>query len=471
MRISTKITVLAVTGVFVSCLIIFLFIYTQMVLGIYETHSLNDIFIERQVEREFEKAVRAGDFTDFGKRLQENAEALVFDASRTVLASNFAGVPAGSRIGDQLLNRLLSSPRGLYAVYRMREKGGEERFVFLGFRNSENHPPSLIGMIARAMGGSLLLFSGTVIGTVMLLIRMRKHLTTLSEAASRIAHGDLNFKLTLSSGDEIGSLARDFERMRAALREETDRRSRFLMAASHDLKTPLTSIKGYIEAMSDGLAEDAKVRHEYLNILSEKSRLLEDRLSELLDFGMMETGEWRLRLEKTDLGEFLRDVCEEFRMDAVLKRRSFDYRLELRERFIVPADPLLFSRVLENLVGNAMRYTRDGDRIAVSARLSEETGTAVVMVEDTGPGIDPRELSHIFDPLFRGTRTRNEPGFGLGLSIVKSIVEAHGWGISVRSESGKGTCFTLTLRQSFWRPDDGGVGATVDNGRPPGAGA
>jgi signal transduction histidine kinase len=451
MRISTKITLLAVTGVFVSCLIIFLFVYTQLVLGVYETHSLNDVYIERQVEKEFEKAKAAGDFTGFGRGLQENAEAIVFDSSRTVIASNFEGVPAGSKIGDRLMDRLLSSPRGLYAVYRMRDDAGGDRFVFVGFRNSGT-PPSLIGIVARSMGGSLLLFSGTAIGTVILLMRMKKHLTTLSEAASRIAHGDLNFKITLNGGDEIGSLSRDFERMRAALREETDRRSRFLMAASHDLKTPLTSIKGYIEAMSDGLAEDPRVRREYLNILSEKSRLLEERLSELLDFGMMETGEWRLRLEKIDLGEFLRAVCEEFRIDAGLKAKSFDYRLELEERYVVPADPLLFARVLENLVGNAMRYTREGDRIALSASLSEEKDAAVVAVEDTGPGIDPRELPHIFDPLFRGTRTRNEPGFGLGLSIVKSIVEAHGWDISVSSESGKGTRFTLTLRQSFRRP-------------------
>jgi signal transduction histidine kinase len=452
MRIGTKITILAVTGVFVSCLIIFLFVYTQLALGIYETHSLNDVYIERQVEKEFKKAKSAGDFSGFGNGLQENAEAIVFDSSHTVVASNFEGVPAGSKIGERFMDRLLSSPRGLYAVYRMRENADGELFVFVGFRNSGT-PPSLIGIIARSMGGSLLLFSGTAIGTVMLLMRLKKHLTTLSEAASRIAHGDLNFKIIQKSGDELGSLSRDFERMRAALREETDRRSRFLMAASHDLKTPLTSIKGYIEAMSDGLAEDPRVRREYLNILSEKSRLLEDRLSELLDFGMMETGEWRLRLEKIDLGEFLRAVCEEFRIDAGLKGRSFDYRLELKERFAITADPLLFARVLENLVGNAMRYTRGGDRISLSTRLCGEEDAAVVEVEDTGPGIDPQELPHIFDPLFRGTRTRNEPGFGLGLSIVKSIVEAHGWDIAVRSESGTGTRFTLTLRQSFRRPE------------------
>ncbi len=452
MRISTKITILAVTAVFVSCLIVFLFVYSQLFWGIYETHLVNEIFIKKQVEKEFEKARKAGDFSGFGRGLSENAEALVFDASRTIIASSFEGIPAGSMMGDQLLNRMLSSPRGLYAVYRMRESGEYDHFVFLGFQNNGGPLPSPIGVLVRSMGVSLLLFSGTAIGTVILLMRMKRHLTTLSEAASRIAHGDLNFKIVQPSRDEIGSLSRDFERMRAGLREETDRRSRFLMAASHDIKTPLTSIKGYIEAMSDGLAEDPKVRREYLSILSEKSKLLEDRLSELLDFGLMETGEWRLRLEKIDLGEFLRDVCEEFRFDAGLQKRSFEHRLDLRERFTVPLDPILFARVLENLVGNAMRYTREGDRIALSARLSEETGAAIVAVEDTGPGIDPRELPHIFDPLFRGTRTRNEPGFGLGLSIVKSIVEAHGWDISVRSDSAKGTCFTLTLRQSFRRP-------------------
>jgi signal transduction histidine kinase len=180
-------------------------------------------------------------------------------------------------------------------------------------------------------------------------------------------------------------------------------------------------------------------------VLDVKSRMLEDRLVELLDFGRMETGEWKLKLEQIPLREFLEALCREFEIDARMNGRSFASRLDIPREYATAADLVLFARVLENLVGNAIRYTRAGDRIDLTVSGGRPAGRVMIEIRDSGPGIDPQELSLIFEPFFRGTRTRSEPGFGLGLSIVKSIVEAHGWSITASSRVEGGTAFLLTL--------------------------
>jgi signal transduction histidine kinase len=176
-----------------------------------------------------------------------------------------------------------------------------------------------------------------------------------------------------------------------------------------------------------------------------KSQLLEDRLVELLDFGRMETGEWKLKLEYIPLRDFLEPLCREFEIDARMSGRRFESRLDIPGECAASADLVLFARVLENLVGNAIRYTRESDRITLSVSEGPTAGHVVMEIRDSGPGIEPKELSLVFEPFFRGTRTRSEPGFGLGLSIVKSIVEAHGWSITADSRIEGGTTFRLTL--------------------------
>jgi signal transduction histidine kinase len=217
------------------------------------------------------------------------------------------------------------------------------------------------------------------------------------------------------------------------------------MAVSHDLKTPLTSIEGYLEAINDGLAKDEETLARYLGIIGDKAHMLEGRILELIDFVKMETGEWQLKAETIDAEGFFSSLCAAFSDDAQVLKRNLACRIEIPAGTVIAGDPSLLTRVLENLFNNAVRYTDEDDSIEIKTRCA--AGIMYVEVRDTGPGIDEHEMPLVFDPFFRGTRTRNEQGFGLGLSIVKSIVQAHGFSISAESNSGpdSGTRFIISI--------------------------
>lgn len=285
-----------------------------------------------------------------------------------------------------------------------------------------------------------------VFASVMVLIIMRslnRPLKRLMAATRRIAEGDLNFELLPRGKDELASLTKSFDSMRSELKEAQARRSRFLMGVSHDLKTPLTSIEGYIEAISDGFADDPKKMKKYLSIIREKSHLLEERIVQLIDFVKIETGEWRLKNEDLNLAEFLRDVAGVYGEDAVIFGRSFSARIDVEPGFVVRGDrPLLF-RAFENLIINAMQHTGESDAIVLEAYCDEKG--AVINVRDTGGGIPGDDLDRIFDPFYRRSSSRREPGTGLGLSVVRSIFTSHGWSVEAASHPGEGTTFIIRI--------------------------
>lgn len=306
--------------------------------------------------------------------------------------------------------------------------------------------PFYVRVLERGIFGFM---AFVVFASVMVLIIMRslnRPMKRLMAATRRIAEGDLDFELTPLGNDELASLTRSFDSMQKELKEARERRSRFLMGVSHDLKTPLTSIEGYIEAISDGFANDPKKMNKYLSIIREKSHLLEERIVQLIDFVKIETGEWRLKNEDLDLGEFLRDVAGVYGEDASLYRRSFSARIDVEPGFIVRGDrPLLF-RAFENLIINAMQHTGESDAIVLEAYCDAKE--AVVNVRDTGEGIPEDDLDKVFDPFYRGSSSRREPGTGLGLSVVRSIFTSHGWSVEAASHPGEGTTFILRVPRS-----------------------
>jgi signal transduction histidine kinase len=308
---------------------------------------------------------------------------------------------------------------------------------------SKKPPPFFIRFLERSMWW---LFALIVFSSVMITLIVRsfnRDIGRLIKATRRVADGDLEFELTPKGNDEVASLARSFDSMRNNLKESIARRSLFLMGVSHDLKTPLTSIKGYLEAISDGLAEDPAKLGRYLSVIGEKSKELEDRIGKLIDYVRMETGDWRLSREEIDLNGFLAEISEMYGEDASVFKRSFRSDLRLPARVRTTADRALLLRCFENLFDNAIRYTKEGDAITLSALHKGEE--VLVVFRDTGMGIDGPELNRVFEPFYRGTRSRREEGCGLGLSIVKSIVDAHGWNIGIASTPGRGTALTLRI--------------------------
>jgi signal transduction histidine kinase len=280
-----------------------------------------------------------------------------------------------------------------------------------------------------------------------------KSVLILEDAARRIAAGDQDVTVNVRGSaamrpNEITSLTSSLNHMRAALKEDENRRYRFIMGVTHDLKTPLSLIRGYTEALKDGVAGDPVSRINATDIIISKADQLEGMINDLLEFVRMNTGEWRSRLQKVDLDEFLKSFARRIKVDAELFHHHTAIDIALPPALYVPLDERLALRALENIVNNAIRYTPDGTTIRLGAALVEDT--ARITISDNGPGISKADLPHVFEMFYRGSSSRREEGMGLGLSIVRWVVTSHGWSIAVTSEqntehNAAETCFTITV--------------------------
>jgi signal transduction histidine kinase len=360
--------------------------------------------------------------------LRENDQATLYRPREPQAGAAVSGVAVGAAAGaagaaaDPLFLVRLPPPR-------------EEPVNFVRIVRSR----VLESLVYPALG--LLLFaSGTSFWIVR---RFNRSVRSLEAATRRVADGELDFSLPVRGNDEVASLTRSFDRMRSSLKEEFARRARFIMGVSHDLRTPLALIQGYVEAVADGKAADPETHRKYLSIVQDKTRALDGMVTDLIEFVRMDTGEWKLTHRPVALAPFLRPIAQRYAEDAAILSRSFTHAIDLADDVEVSMDEPLLGRALENLIGNAIRYTEEGGSIELRAFL--ENGAPVLTITDTGIGIPAEDLPRIFDPFYRGTNARREQGIGLGLATVKSIVEGHGWTIAVSSDIGKGSTFRITM--------------------------
>ena len=376
--------------------------------------------------------------------------AVVVDAANVALVSSVQGIAPGARVDRALLSGQFPPPRHRILEFPIFAEG-----VLVGAAYEVRHRPSPWWLRWRWLldSGRYGLAALIVIGALMvwwLAHVLRRSLADLQRASQRIAAGDLNFEMRIERCGEVAAVARSFDLMRRSLIEERrklhaerERKRSFLMAVSHDLRTPLTGIKGYLEALQDGVAGDRAAEQRYLRITRDRVDLLETRISDLNELLRMETGEWRMQRDPRSLKVVLDEMARDYREDAVLLGRTFKTALDLPDNLVVDADWSLFSRVTDNLMENALHYTRGGDRIRFAAQ--QHNGHVAVAVQDSGPGIPADQLRNIFDPFFRGDNGQREPGSGLGLAVARSIVEAHGWRISAGAADDGGACFTIVI--------------------------
>ena len=376
--------------------------------------------------------------------------ALVVDSGRAVLVSSVVGVAAGDRVDRGTLAARFPPPEHRILELPIFVEGA---LVGAAFEVQSRTSPWWLRWRWLLDSGRYGLATLIVIGVAMvwwLAHVLRRSLGDLERASERIAAGDLNFRLNVEGRDEVAAVARSFDHMRRSLieerrmlRAERERKRSFLMAVSHDLRTPLTSIKGYLEALQDGMAPDRGAELRYLRIARDRVDLLATRIADLNELLRMETGEWRMQRERRNLTEMLGALAVDYREDALLIGGRFQAAIDLPDNLVVDADWSLFTRVTDNLMENALQYTRSGDRIRLAAL--QYNGHVEVTVQDSGPGIPADQLAHIFDPFFRGAAERPEPGSGLGLAVARSIVEAHGWQINAAAGNGGGASFTIVI--------------------------
>ncbi|MEO5953686.1 MAG: ATP-binding protein [Chloroflexia bacterium] len=280
-------------------------------------------------------------------------------------------------------------------------------------------------------------------------------LRVLLTVARQVSQGDLSARVEVTSRDEIGSLANEFNSMVSRLREMQDERARMeasrrelIAAVSHDLRTPLASMRAMIEALNDGVVTDSDTVHRYLNTIQGETQHLARLIDDLFELSQIDAGALKLYLEPTSLEDLVSDALESMRAQAEQKKVHLEGNVE-GQPSRVPLDAPRMQRVLYNLIQNAIRHTPQDGTITLTVRDAKDK--VELIVADTGEGIPEDDLPHIFDSFYRGERARTReryqrgPGAGLGLAIAKGIVEAHDGRITVASEPGHGAIFKLEL--------------------------
>ena len=309
-----------------------------------------------------------------------------------------------------------------------------------------DNPP--FSRVLRVVGPTMGLVAGGVLAVGGMLIALgvfgppRRRLAQVQQATEQLGDGDLSARAPENGGDEIAALARSFNHMadeltrRAKALESSDRARRQLLAdVSHELMTPLTAMRGYIETL--GMSElqlDPPTRERYMRIVSQETTRLETIIGDLLDLARLEGGGTSLRRQRVPVEMLFNRVAERHEREMQARNVTLDVRIAPgAEELTVDADRL--EQALQNLVANALRYTPEGGRIALA---SERRGDASVLtVHDSGAGIPDDQLALIFDRFYKGDASRRSAGgSGLGLSIVKAIIERHGGTISVRNAQG-----------------------------------
>lgn len=265
----------------------------------------------------------------------------------------------------------------------------------------------------------------------------------MKNAAEQISKGDFSQEVPVTSNDEIGELSRSFNTMSKELANVDSLQSDFIANISHDFRSPLTSVKGYVEAMLDGTIPPEEYT-KYLGIVRDETNRLIKMTNNVLDLTKMENGKIELHLSTFDVNEMIVKLALSLEQRVEEKKIAMNFQF-LQDKLYVKADLELIQRVVYNLLDNALKFTPESGTITVET--SVVGGKAMVSVQDTGVGISEEYLPHIFERFNKGDKSRgtNKMGAGLGLAIVKQIMLTHHEDITVTSKLGEGTRFSFTL--------------------------
>jgi signal transduction histidine kinase len=272
-------------------------------------------------------------------------------------------------------------------------------------------------------------------------------LNRIGKEASRLAGGDLDTPIGPGRGEDVALLAEALEELRQSLRREQARRARLIMGVSHDFRTPISLIKGYADALRDRVAKDSATEERYLGVIIDKTGQLEALVDDLLEYVRMESDQHREELPKADIGAFFKSLAAEFSEDAAMMERRFSFIAPGGEGIMVSIDMKAAGRAFRNLFANAVRYTAKGGEIRFELDYAEGAAGGVLLASltDDGIGVAPEDRDSIFEPFFRGKNAAGRGGSGLGLAVVKNVIESHGWRIACVSAPDKGARFTVTI--------------------------
>ena len=280
-------------------------------------------------------------------------------------------------------------------------------------------------------------------------------LQKLQKAARNIKEGNLDFEIKAENDDEIGQLCRDFEEMRLRLKVQAeekvafDRENKELISnISHDLKTPITAIKGYVEGIMDGVADTPEKMDRYIRTIYNKANEMNLLINELNLYSKIETNRIPYNFTTISAKGYFGDCAEDLSVELESKGAEFTYRNFMDDDCKVIVDPEQLRRVINNIVSNSLKYT-DKPKVEITMDVKDVGDFIQIELGDNGRGIAAKDLPFIFDRFYRADASRNSSkgGSGIGLSIVKKIVEEHGGNIWATSEEGVGTTMYFVIRK------------------------
>lgn len=304
---------------------------------------------------------------------------------------------------------------------------------------------ALLNAIIRAIVVAILwVFLATLVAVYLISDRVIAPLKAISRAAKEFASGKFDMRVPVRGKDEIAELAVAFNNMAEAMDNYDTMRNTFMSNVSHDLRSPMTSISGFIDGILDGVIPPEK-HHYYLQIVSGEIHRLSRLVTSLLDLSRIQAGERKFTMMPFDICEMAREILISFEQKINEKQLDVDFYCD-EERMTVVADRDAIYQILYNLCDNAIKFSSDGSLFQIHI-VESKNRKITVSVYNEGQGIAPADLPYVFERFYKSDKSRglNKTGVGLGLFISKTIIAAHGESIWVESEHGKNCCFYFTL--------------------------
>ncbi len=346
--------------------------------------------------------------------------------------------------------------------YSFRYESGQQGYLFIG--------TNIAMLISREflVGLGIMMFV-ILLFTAICLTRwlsssIFEPIQELNVAMNNIRDGNLNYVLSPSERGEIGELRSSYEDMRLRLKEsveqdsERERQNRELISnITHDLKTPITSVKGYVEGLLDGIANTPEKQQKYLTTIYNKTNDMDRLINELTLYSKIDNDKVPYNFMRLNVTEYFDDCVEEIAIDLDASGIRLDYENLVPPDTLIIADPEQMRRVINNIISNSVKYM-DKPQKQIAFRIIDLQDSIRIEIEDNGMGISSRDLPNIFERFYRADASRNSSkgGNGIGLSIVRKIVEEHGGYIWATSKEGKGTCMQFVIRK-YYEPGEQSV--------------
>lgn len=310
-------------------------------------------------------------------------------------------------------------------------------------------------MIQMLVTGVMILIFVCAALTLWVYRSVLRPLSKLQEATRKIRDGNLDFTLEVEEDDEIGELCQDFEEMRIRLKENAEEKIQYdienkelISNISHDLKTPITAIKGYVEGIMDGVASSPEKLDKYIRTIYNKANDMDRLIDELTFYSKIDTNKIPYEFNKINVNSYFGDCVEEVGLDMDSRNIEVGYFNYVSDDVVVIADAEQMKRVINNIISNSVKYM-DKPKGIINIRIKDVGDFIQIEIEDNGRGIAAKDLPCIFDRFYRTDSSRNssQGGSGIGLSIVRKIVEDHGGRIWATSKEGMGTEMHIVLRK------------------------